>query len=213
MSGRGHSRLRRLAVLAALAALSAAPPVWAQAERKCELHAHVVDRDPQGVNVRAAPSNQGKVVGVLKFQNADDDIAVDIAAESNGWFRIKSFEHFSATKTGKMNGWVHGSRLGTGLKIMDGPKASERLLEEPSPRSKTLLLFTWDPGQDGKGAGLWADLPWNKREKIDYERKKGAATPILLGCANGYVKIRMSDKYEGWVPAARLCGSPVTTCP
>jgi hypothetical protein len=212
MSGRpGQTRMRQLIALAAVAALGAAAPAWAQS--KCELYAHVVDRDPAGVNVRAEPANHGKVVGVLKFQNADDDIAVDITAENSGWFRIKSFEHFNETKSGKIDGWVRGSRLGTGLKIMDSGKASERLLEEPSPRSKTLLLFTWDPGQDGKGAGLWADLPGNKREKIDYEKKKGAATPTLLGCANGYVKIRMNNKYEGWVPAARLCGSPVTTCP
>ena len=202
--------IRGAAAVAALTLLPAA--AMAQSERKCELYAHVVDRDPQGVNVRAEPSTQGTVVGVLKFQTADDEIAVDIVAESNGWFRVKSFENFSTTKSGKINGWVHGSRLGSGLKVMDSGKASERLFEEPSPRSKTLLLFTWDPGEDGKGAGLWADLPGNKREKIDYEKKKGAATPILLGCANGYVKIRMNNKYEGWVPAARLCGSPVTTC-
>ncbi len=200
-------------VLGAVLCVLAATPAAAQAEGKCELYAHVVDRDPKGVNVRAAPSNTGKIAGVLKFQNADDEIAVDIDSESNGWFRIKSYEHFSATKSGKLGGWVHGSRLGTGLKIMDGPKASERLFEEPSERSKTLLLFTWDPGVDGKGAGLWADLPGGKREKIDYEKVKGAATPTLLGCANGYVKIRMNKKFEGWVPAARLCGSPVTTCP
>ncbi len=212
MTGQGRSAVR-LVLLAALAAWGVAGPVWAKSERKCEIYAHVVDRDPKGVNVRAAPSGQGKVVGVLKFQNADDEIGVDIVAESNGWFRIKGFEHFSASKTGPMSGWVHGSRLGTGLKIMDGPKASERLLEEPSAQSKTLMLFAWDPGQDGKGAGLWAELPFGKREKIDYEKVKGAATPTLLGCANGYVKIRMNRKYEGWVPAARLCGSPVTTCP
>lgn len=197
----------------ALLGVLSATPAWAQAERKCELYAHVVDRDPKGVNVRAAPNAQAKIVGTLKFRARDGEIAVDIAAESNGWFRIKSFEHFSSDTSGKLGGWVHGSRLGTGLKIMDGPKASERLLEEPSERSKTLLLFTWDPGVDGKGAGLWADLPGGKREKIDYEKVKGAATPILLGCENGYVKIRMNKKYEGWVPAARLCGSPVTTCP
>lgn len=200
-------------LVGAVLCVLAATPVAAKAEGKCELYAHVVDRDPKGVNVRAAASNNGKIVGVLKFQNADDEIAVDIESEASGWFRIKSYEHFSATKSGKLGGWVHGSRLGTGLKIMDGPKASERLFEEPSERSKTLLLFTWDPGVDGKGAGLWADLPGGKREKIDYEKVKGAATPTLLGCANGYVKIRVNKKYEGWVPAARLCGSPVTTCP
>ncbi len=197
----------------ALLGVLSTTPAWAQAERKCELYAHVVDRDPKGVNVRAAPNAQAKIVGTLKFRARDGEIAVDIAAESNGWFRIKSFEHFSPDTSGKLGGWVHGSRLGTGLKIMDGPKASERLLEEPSERSKTLLLFTWDPGVDGKGAGLWAELPGGKREKIDYEKVKAAATPILLGCENGYVKIRMNKKYEGWVPAARLCGSPVTTCP
>lgn len=201
------------AMACALLGVTAAMPAWAQAEQKCELYAHVVDRDPKGVNVRAAPSNAGKIVGVLRFQNADDEIAVDITAESNGWFRLKSAENLGASKSGAVSGWVHGTRLGTGLKIMDGPKASERLFEEPSERSKTLLLFTWDPGVDGKGAGLWADLPGGKREKIDYEKVKGAATPILLGCANGYVKIRMNKKYEGWVPAERLCGSPVTTCP
>jgi hypothetical protein len=205
--------LTRLIVLGVLTVPGATAPAWSQGERKCELYAHVVDRDPQGVNVRAAPSGQSKVVGVLKYKNANDEIAVDITAESHGWFRIKSFEHFDDTKSGALNGWMHGSRLGTGLKIMDGPKASERLLEEPSERSKTLLLFSWDPGVDGKGAGLWAELPGNKREKIDYEKIKGAATPTLLGCANGYVKIRMNQKFEGWVPAARLCGSPVTTCP
>jgi hypothetical protein len=203
------SRLLSCALLGVLAAA----PAWAQAERKCELYAHVIDRDPKGVNVRAAPNAQGKIVGTLKFRTRDSEIAVDIDAEANGWFRITSFEHFSPGISGKLGGWVHGSRLGTGLKIMDGPKASERLLEEPSERSKTLLLFAWDPGVDGKGAGLWAELPGGKRERIDYEKSKGAATPILLDCANGYVKIRMNEKYVGWVPANRLCGSPVTTCP
>lgn len=205
--------IRSAMLLGTVAAVFAAAPVRAQAERRCELYAHVVDRDPSGINVRAAPNAQGRVVGVLKFRTRDGEIAVNIDAEANGWFRIKSFEHFGPDISGKLGGWVHGSRLGTGLKIMDGPKASERLLEEPSERSKTLLLSTWDPGADGKGAGLWAELPGGKRERIDYEKTKGAATPTLLGCANGYVKIRMNGKYEGWVPAARLCGSPVTTCP
>lgn len=182
-------------------------------ERKCEIGAHVIDRDPQGVNIRSMPSNTAKIVGVMKFQNAEDEIAVDITAEQNGWFRIKEYDHLGVTKTVKLRGWVHGSRLGTGLKLMDAGKGRERVFEEPSPRSKTLLEFSWDPGEGNKKSELWAELPGGKREKIDFENKKGAATPTLLACANGFVKIRMSQKYEGWVPADRLCGSPVTTCP
>ena len=201
-----------IALTLALAGATA-PAVLAQGQ-KCEIGAHVIDRDPKGVNIRNAPSEKGKVVGVMKFQNAEDEIGVDITSESNGWFRIKEYEHFGVTRTRKIAGWVHGSRLGTGLKLMDVGKGKERVFEEPSAQSKTLLEFSWDPGADeNKKAELWAELPGGKRERIDFENKKGAATPTLLGCVNGYVKIRMSGKYEGWVPADRLCGSPVTTCP
>jgi len=203
----------RLGISVAIVAAGAGAGAFAQ-DRKCEIAAHVIDRDPKGVNIRNAPSDKGKIVGVMKFQNAEDEIQVDIVAESNGWFRIKEYDHLGVTKTVKLAGWVHGSRLGTGLKLMDVGKGKERVFEEPSPRSKTLLEFAWDPGADeNKKAELWAELPGGKREKIDFENKKGAATPTLLACANGYVKIRMNQKYEGWLPAERLCGSPVTTCP
>ncbi len=201
----------RLALSAALLATMAGA-AGAQG-RKCDIIAHVNDRDPKGVNIRNAPSDQGKIVGVIKFQNAEDEVQVDIVSESNGWFRIKAYDHLGITKTVRIAGWVHGSRLGTGLKLMDTAQGVERVYEEPSPRSKTLLQFSWDPGGDTKKSELWAELPGGKREKIDFENIKGAATPILLACSNGYVKVRMHRKYEGWIPADRLCGSPVTTCP
>jgi len=203
---------RRLAGACAVAAFAAVPMsgASAQAENKCELNAYTIDEDPNGINIRSAPSNQGKVVGVIKAKK-DDDVQVDIVAESNGWFRIKAYEHFAVTRNVKIDGWLHGSRLGSGLMIMQAGKASERLLEEPSARSKTLLLLTWDPGEDQQKQDLWAELPGDKREKIDFAKIKHAATAVLLACTGGYVKVRV-HKYEGWVPAGRLCGNPVTTC-
>jgi SH3-like domain-containing protein len=206
-----RKRIRGATAVAALAVLLPAAAA-AQGEHRCETYAHIIDRDPAGVNIRNAPSAQGRVVGVVKFAGADDEIGVEIAAESNGWFRITGYEHFGVERKAKLAGWVHGSRLGSGLKLMDGPKAKERLLEEPSERSKTLLLLAWDPGGEQGKPALWAELPGGRREKIDYEAVKGAATPVLLACANGYLKVRV-HKYQGWVPADRLCGSPVTTCP
>jgi len=198
------------AAAVALLAAALATPAAAQAERKCELNAYTIDEDPKGINIRGTPSNQGRVVGVIRVKK-DDDVQVDIVAESNGWFRIKAYEHFAVTRNVKIDGWLHGSRLGSGLMIMQAGKASERLLEEPSERSKTLLLLTWDPGEDAAKQELSAELPGGKREKIDYAKIKHAATAILLACTNGYVKIRV-HRYEGWVPANRLCGNPVTTC-
>jgi len=205
--------VKRGAALAALAPLLVMLPLadaGAQAEHVCELSAYTIDENLKGINVRAAPSNQGKVVAVIQFRK-DDDVGVSITAESNGWFRIKSYERYSNSKDVNLVGWIHGSRLGSSLMIMQGGKASERLREEPSDQAKTLLLLAWDPGEDGKLQRLTAELPWNKREVIDFATIKHAATAVLLACQAGWVRIRV-HKYEGWVPKARLCGNPVTTC-
>jgi len=211
-SGRrsGETRMHWIIGLAALAALSTATPAWAQAERKCDISAYTIDEDPKGINIRATPSNQGKVVGVIRT-GKDADIGVSIAAESNGWFRLRSYETYATGKTTRVNGWVHGTRLGSGLMIMQGGKASERLREEPSDQSKTLLLLTWDPGENAELQRLTAELPMGKSEVIDFAKIKNAATAVPLACQNGWVKIRV-HKYEGWVPQGRLCGNPVTTC-
>lgn len=194
------------------AARSAAPTGSAltQGEKRCDLNAYTIDEDPKGINIRAGASNQAKVVGVIRAKK-DDDVGVSITAESNGWFRIKEYELYGTGKQVKLSGWIHGSRLGSGLMIMQAAKASERLREEPSDRSKTLLLLTWDPGEDAKLQRLTAELPGGKSEIIDFAKIKNAATAVLLACQNDWVKIRV-HKYEGWVPKGRLCGSPVTTC-
>ena len=200
----------RQAMAAALLAALPAAGAWAQAEKKCELDAYTIDEDPKGINIRAGASNEAKVVHVIPVR-ADDDIGVSVTAESNGWFRIKSFEDYSDGKEVKVDGWIHGSRLGSSLMIMQGAKASERLREEPSNRAKTLLELKWDPGANAELQRLTAELPGGKSEIIDYAKIKNAATAVLLACQNGWVKIRV-HKYEGWVPKGRLCGNPVTTC-
>jgi SH3-like domain-containing protein len=198
--------LKDIGGAAAIAAVCVVLPsaALAQAERKCELNAYTIDEDPKGINVRGGPSNQAKVVHVIK----KGDTMVSIVAESNGWFRINEYSRFDGSKDVKLSGWLHGSRLGASLMIMQAGKAEERLLEEPSERSKTLLLLKWDGGEKNE---LSAELPGGRREVIDYNKIKGAADAKLLACANGYVKVRV-HKYEGWLKTDRLCGSPVTTC-
>jgi SH3-like domain-containing protein len=198
-------RIPGAAVAAALAAMVPAA-VSAQAERRCEMNAYIADEDPKGVDVRGGPSNQSRIVHVIK----PGDTMVRIAAERNGWFRIREVSPIEG-KDRKLTGWLPGSRLAAGLMVMQGGKADERLLEEPSDRSKTLLLLRWDPGQDQSKQELSAELPWGKREVIDYKRIKGAADAKLLACENGYAKVRV-HKYEGWLKTNRLCGSPVKTC-
>ena len=199
-------RIRGAAAAAALAMLLPAAAM-AEAERKCDMRAYINDEDPKGVNVRAAPSNQAKIVHVIK----SGDTMVSIAAEANGWFRITEVSPIGDGKDRKLRGWLHGSRLAAGLMIMQAGRAQERLLEEPSEQSKTPYLLHWDPGQDGAKQELSIELPGGKREIIDYNKIKGAAEAKLIACSNGYAKVRV-HKYEGWLKTGRLCGSPVTTC-
>ncbi|MCW5771705.1 MAG: SH3 domain-containing protein [Rhodospirillaceae bacterium] len=196
------------AVVAVGLALAAPMAARAEAPQPCGFDAYVIDLDPKGTNIRSGPSGQSRVVASVKGKN---DIQVSVVATQNGWFRIKQFSDFSTGKDTKIDGWMHGSVLGSGLMIMQGAKARERLREEPSDQSKTLLELEWDPGEDGKLQRLSALLPGGKTEVIDNGKIKDAATAIPLACNKDWIKIKV-HKYAGWVPVGRLCGNPVTTC-
>jgi SH3-like domain-containing protein len=200
--------MRGAALAAALALLPAA--AMAQAERKCEMDAYTIDEDPKGINVRAGASTQAKVVGVIPVKK-DQDIGVSIVAENQGWFRIKGYHNYAANKDVKLGGWIHGSRLGMSLQMMESQRGQLQLREEPSERAKTPVLLKWEAGEEMKLKRLTAELPGGKSEVIDWEKIKGAATAVLLGCQGDWVRIKV-HKYEGWVHGNALCGSPVTTC-
>lgn len=198
----------RVLGLAALAMLL--PAAIAQAQNKCAMEAYTIDEDPKGINVRAAASAQAKVIGVIPVKK-DQDIGVTIAEESQGWFRIVKYHNFGTDKDVTLVGWVHGSRLGSSLQMMESQRGALQLREGPSERNKTPVLLKWEAGEEMKLKRLTAELPGGKSEIIDWEKIKGAATAVLLGCRNDWVRIRV-HKYEGWVHGNALCGSPVTTC-
>ena len=197
--------------MAALLACAALAPGAAAAQdapkNRCQVNAYSIDPDPKGVNVRGGPSATAKIVGVIK---AKDEAQVTIVGETAGWFRITQYWDSAADKDVKLAGWVHGSRLGTGLMIMQGsgPKLSEPLRESPSDAAKTLAIAHWEPV--GKTWRLAIELPGGKRENIDIS-KPNAVSAVLLGCQGTWLHVRIA-RHRGWVPIARTCGNPVTTC-
>lgn len=104
-----------LTVAAILFALTApaAGPAAAEAVVCTRVAGFVVDKDPNGVNVRAAPSIRGKRIGVLPFRKTGT--VVDVTGSENGWLRITKAEDMEGAVTWKGMGWVHASRLGTSL--------------------------------------------------------------------------------------------------
>jgi hypothetical protein len=75
--------MKRLVLGLCLAAI-ASPAMAAPAVRACDVKLNVIDPDPAGLNVRAAP--KGQVIGVLKARN--QWVQAHVTGDAGGWMRI-----------------------------------------------------------------------------------------------------------------------------
>lgn len=124
---------------AAIAALSltATAPGQAPAPPACAISAYVTDRDPNGLNVRAGPSAQARVLRTVS--NAGSAVAV-ITGHSGGWFRISNLDDVEVdAHLFDGDGWVHGSLLG-----LDVANADPRLYAAANRRSRVLARLQPD---------------------------------------------------------------------
>ena len=169
-------------------------------ETSCDLTLWVSDPDPNGLNVRAAPSIGADVLGTLPTS------AEFTAIESqNGWIQFKNpisgpgdWEPLTA---GPQTGWVHGSLVKTSLRhrSTEADKAGHfRLYASSSEDSET--LHQWVAGQEA-----WS--PGN-----DYH-----AVKRIWACKEGWLKVDLLDDQKttltGWVHPENQCPNQVTTCP
>lgn len=114
------------------------------AQASCALEGWAVDRDPRGLNVRAAPSAQARVLGTLPPLSTGEDrpdfgVLFRITASRGGWLRIegaqddpsRSGEPARPTYAG--SGWVSGRLVrfkvqsAHGYRVPDA--ASERIVD------------------------------------------------------------------------------------
>lgn len=154
---RGAKWLVLTAVLAGGGAGLGVPAARA-AEISCKgLSGYVNDPDPKGVNVRAAPSIKARVIAVLPKVGSKDDpngTMVEIVATRNGWLRIVKAETVDEKVTFKGSGWVHASRIATGLQ----PRGANTvpLYAGPSLRSRLIARMP----MDDEGAFLTCKGKW-----------------------------------------------------
>ncbi|MDR3416486.1 MAG: hypothetical protein P4L83_09900 [Nevskia sp.] len=96
-----------------LLALVPLAPAQAAGEQSCNVTVDVVDPDPKGTNVRAAPG--GAVLAALK-NPGEGWIEVHIAAQSGDWYEIDRASLIETDPAGKIifqgKGYVHKSMLG-----------------------------------------------------------------------------------------------------
>ena len=144
----------------------------------CKVRAFVIDKDPQGLNVRDKPTAKGStVLGQLPTQKPVD---VTITQSENSWFYINSASDIDGNNKMPQTGWVSGSLLGIGIRNY-GPTSKYYLHKEAS--SKSLILS--DPGQgDAKlidCKGRW--LKVEREGKIGWLSPEGQCPSAVTNCS------------------------------
>ena len=123
--------LARTAIAAAVIATASISANPAQAKKvkvrtaSCNAVAMVVDSDPNGLNVRIAPSLKGRIAGSLPYQSQ-----VLIVEQRGSWARINHADIADGPSV-PVNGWVAMNRLGVipadGEPFSGSPQAGDEL--------------------------------------------------------------------------------------
>jgi hypothetical protein len=188
--------MRRTGSVAAIAWLALALPVGAG---ECDFEAWSRDRDPAGLNVRAAPTATSRIVGHLPPPRdeggTDFAVEVHVVGSRDGWLEIDraAFAGYDLPKktvfTGR--GWVSGRLLDVSVqdeRVRSAPEATAKILDEARETAAGERdVLRVDRIRACKGR--WIEMD-------------GRLAP---GGADG------GRAVMGWVTG--LCGNQATTCP
>jgi len=214
-----------LGLMAAL--LLVAPAVWAQSETVapapssqvvCSFGAFVNESDPEGLNVRAGPGTNHKVVGTLPpVKLSGDDppvramVEVEVSAGANGWFRIaKARDNEMLTDAAprpmfKGAGWVSGRKLTVKSQASAGR-------QRPDGKAPAVLSGQDGTGFDGDAFVQNGRLLGCSGKWVLVEYGLPAGSEILSG-----LEIKPAAKagaeagrFRAWVD--RICATQETSC-
>jgi hypothetical protein len=163
----------------------------------CVLSGWSDDHDPAGLNIRAAPKKNAKVIGRLPPPQAQtgDSYAAEfkIIGSRDGWLLISSakFADYGGGKGDEIlfagPGWVFADKVR--FLINDS-----NLREAPDPGAPVILKLASEDHTSGPDSA-----------NIDH----------VFGCDGSFADIAVhmpqSPRVRGW--ATRICANQVTTCP
>ena len=121
---------------------------------QCDVEAYVIDKDPDGLNVRSEP-RIGSIVGNLPRINPPNGLIVHLIGENadGGWVQIDRGETTGGETPFAGRGWVSGNMLavstksssGTGAKLYETNNAKSKVVATIPPRTVVTVA-----GCDGK---------------------------------------------------------------
>jgi hypothetical protein len=159
----------------------------------CRFSGWSSDPDPRGLNVRAGPSAEARILGTLPPPERGEDVEVDFGAtfdvveSRDGWFRIQNARRWSQQGSGPStlpSGWISGRYLAFQL-------MTDKAFAEPDPGSPVVATSYVEDG------GL---------SQFAYRHPsacRGEWVRLLVTGRNGRER-------EAWVRG--VCGIQETTC-
>lgn len=161
-------KISRILTFAAFGFLTFIAPVnsfsqsIAKPQTACDVYAYVIDKDPNGLNVRRGA---GKNFGALgKIAPDGDGVMLKIIGASGSWVMIEDAETVNGEKAFDGNGWVFASMLGTSTRM------KSKLYSTPSLKAKSLATVPTETEVTIIGcSGDWA--------KVKYGSKQGWLAP------------------------------------
>jgi SH3-like domain-containing protein len=135
-------------------------------QRLCQLSAYVIDRDPQGLNIRNAPNPNAQIMGNLPTY--DQTMTVNIIASQGNWVQINQADGDSG-EVFQGRGWVYAPLLGTSTRGYARKGVS--VYANPNNRSRAIGRI---PDQVGVKL-LSCDRQW---AYVSYEKLQGWLAPI-----------------------------------
>lgn len=114
-------------------------------QRSCQIGAYIIDKDPNGLNVRSQPNSQSKIIETLPTNNLA--VIVDINAAQGDWVQVSKAESPGRLEF-QGSGWVYAPLLGTSTRgyntksvavYQSASNQTEAIGRIPSQRSVKLL--------------------------------------------------------------------------
>lgn len=128
------------AMLTALALVAGAPATAQPRGAGCAISAYVIDRDARGLNVRAGPSADARVLRVVSNEGSG---VARIIGQRGAWFRVSTITDAESDSTlFRGDGWVHASLLGVSV-----ANADPRLYARPSRQSRAIATLIPEASQ------------------------------------------------------------------
>lgn len=172
---------------------SAGPAVDVSGATRCSIDVYSIDDDPNGLNIRAAPSAEAALVATAPNSRVQDDedyaVEMHVVGSKAGWLLIDRAwfaDYGDPAKAGEVfsgKGWVSGKLTGTDVgdvELRDAPQASARIaatMYSPNASSPVGNVHRFEVGRIYACEGEWAEMEGEFRG----ETLKGWATRL---CSN-----------------------------